>query len=488
MIFLQIIENLLILYFGIIFAVELYLFVLFVAIWHRNNKTVSIESPNYPGISILVPAYNESVTIANCVKSLLALDYPDYEVILINDGSTDRTLEVLISTFYLKKNGEFKYNDAFGTLQPTAIYSSSLDSRLIVIDKQNSGKADSLNVGLNLSRHDYCCSVDADSILDSGALKSIVFPFMKKGGDEIAMVGGALAVANDSVFGKNAIEAGGVPKSIWVRFQAIEYLRSFWVNRVGLSRYNILLILSGAFTLFKRDIVFQAGGFYSPYNRHPYLAQIAPARKGTVCEDLEIVVRIRRYLREKGLSDKTIFLPLPICWTEVPEKLSALARQRNRWHRGLIETLMIHRKMLFDPHYGVLGLVALPYYLFFEALGPVIRLITFLFIGILILQGRIHSLFTALLLLFVVIAGALALGMSTMAIERWAQKHSKIHLKALRYRSIGDWLKLLWAALLLDIFFGTIRNIWQLSGTIDFFRGAGNWGKISRVGLKETSQ
>jgi cellulose synthase/poly-beta-1,6-N-acetylglucosamine synthase-like glycosyltransferase len=485
MLILQIIENLLILYYGIIFAAELYLLLLFVMVWRHGKQDYLPKENKLPGISILVPAYNESVTIVSCVKSLLALDYPTLEIILVNDGSTDNTLETLKNAFGLQPSADFEYSDSFGTLKPVAIYRTDNNTRLLVVDKNNGGKADSLNVGLNLSQYDYCCSVDADSLLDSQALKSIVAPFLGKDGLNIAMVGGALAVANDSTFRNNSIDTGGIPKSTWVRFQAIEYLRSFWVNRVGLSRYDLLLILSGAFTLFKKDIILGAGGFYSPYNCHPYLASISPGNKGTVCEDMEIVVRIRRYLRENGRSDKAIYLPWPICWTEVPEKLSSLARQRNRWHRGLLETIWIHRKIIFDPRYGILGLMAIPYYLVFEALSPIIRVFTYIFLGLLIWTGRIHSLFTLLLLLFVVVTGALALGLATMAIESWAQKHSEIHLKALRYGSVGDWLKLLWAALLLDIFYGTMRNLWQLAGTVDFFRGAKKWGKLTRVGLKE---
>lgn len=488
MILFQIIENLLILYYSTIFAAELYLLLLFVIVWRRGKQDYLARETKLPGISILVPAYNESVTIVSCIKSLLALDYPTFEVIVVNDGSTDSTLETLKTAFELRYDPDFTYSDAFGTLKPLAIYRTNNNSCLLVVDKHNGGKADSLNVGLNLSQYDYCCSVDADSLLDTQALKSIIAPFIGQDGEKIAMVGGALAVANDSTIRNNSIDAGGIPKSTWVRFQAIEYLRSFWVNRVGLSRYNLLLILSGAFALFKKTIIQNAGGFFSPYNRHPYLTSIAKGSKGTVCEDMEIVVRIRRYLREKGLPDKAIYLPWPICWTEVPGKLSSLAKQRNRWHRGLFETIWIHRNIIFDPHYKVLGLVALPYYLIFEALSPIIRVFTYIFLGFLIWTGRIHSLFTLLLLLFVVITGALSLGMATMAIESWAQKYSKIHLKALRYRSLGDWLKLLWAALLLDIFFGTMRNLWQLAGTIDFFRGAKKWGNPSRIGLKENTK
>lgn len=485
MILIQIIENILILYYGTAFAVELYLLLLFLIVWSREKRNQIKEGIELPGISIIVPAYNESVTIVSCLNSLLALDYPNYEIILVNDGSTDDTLAKLIEVFGLETCVDFSYSDAFGTLTPTAIYRSKSHPRLIVVNKENGGKADSLNAGLNLSRYDYCCSVDADSLLDSQALKSIIAPFIGENGHRVAMVGGALAVVNDSLIRNSSVDASGIPKSIWVRFQAIEYLRSFWVNRFGLSRYNLLLILSGAFALFKKDIVFGAGGFFSPHNRHPYLTKIAKGKKGTVCEDMEIVVRIRRYLRENQLPDKAVYLPWPICWTEVPQMPSSLARQRNRWHRGLVETLWIHRDIIFDPKYKILGLVALPYYLIFEAIGPIIRMFTYVFLVFLFWIGKVYNLFTLLLLLFVVVAGALALGLVTVAIESWAQHNSKIHLRVLRYRTVGDWLKLLWTAFLLDIFFGTIRNIWQLAGIIDFIRGTKKWGKPTRVGFRE---
>ena len=481
----RIAENFLILYYGSIFIIETFLLLVFLVNW-KKRKSYQPAKPELPlpGISILVPAFNEAATIVPCVKSLLRLNYDQFEVLVINDGSTDETLAELIDAFELEQRETFAYRDNLGTLKPRRIFVAKSSPHLTVIDKENGGKADALNVGLNMARFDFCCSIDADSILDAESLKLIVLPFLGEKGESVALAGGALAVANGSVFRDDRIDAGDLPQSMWVRFQAIEYLRSFWVNRIGLSQLNLLLILSGAFTLFRKKVVMDVGGFYSRFSNNPYIIEILKGAKGTVCEDMEIVVRIRRYLREKKLPDKAVFIPWPICWTEVPETSAALARQRNRWHRGLLETIWYHRKIMFEPKYGRLGLVAMPYYLIFEALGPIVKTFTYVFIAYLVATGRIHDLFFLLLTLSVVLIGMLGLGIATVTVESWSRKNSPTHLRALRYRTGREWLKLLVTALYSELAFGFVRNFWQLAGIRDFLKGIKNWGKSSRIGLR----
>ncbi len=481
----RIAENFLILYYGTLFIIETFLLLVFLANWKkRKPHRFEHRKSSLPGISILVPAFNEAATIVPCVKSLLKLNYDQFEVLVINDGSTDETLAELVAAFELEPSESFTYYDNLGTLKPRRIYVSKNLPHLTVIDKENGGKADALNIGLNASRYDFCCSIDADSILDAESLRLIISPFLGENGESVALAGGALAVANGSVFQDDKIDVGGLPRSMWVRFQTIEYLRSFWVNRIGLSQLNLLLILSGAFTLFRKKVVMAVGGFYSRFCNSPYIIETLKTARGTVCEDMEIVVRIRRYLREKKLPDKAVFIPWPICWTEVPETFGALAKQRNRWHRGLLETIWYHRNIIFEPKYGRLGLVAMPYYLAFEAIGPIVKTFTYFFILYLIATGRIHDLFFLLLTLFVVLIGMLGLGIATVTVESWSRKYSPTHLRALRYRSGGEWLKLLVTALYSELAFGFIKNFWQLAGIRDFLKGIKNWGKSSRIGLK----
>jgi cellulose synthase/poly-beta-1,6-N-acetylglucosamine synthase-like glycosyltransferase len=483
MLAIRILENLLILYFGFYLMVELVLVLVFFRIWRRLPDSIPQPdlNPEY-GITILVPAHNEAVTIADCVRLLLQTDYPNFEVIVINDGSSDNTLEQLQAAFHLE-GIPCVWNDRLGAQEPRALFGSPIDSRLRVVDKPRGGKADALNAGLNFSRHQFICTLDADSILDAQALHQVIAPFRGLNGQKIVATGGALAVANGSRVTSNRFETEALPRNLWVLFQLIEYLRSFVVSRTALSRIGGLLIMSGAFTLFRRQVLLEAGGFLSPFNRHPYVQRVCRANMQTVCEDIEVVVRIRRFLREQGQPARIVYLPRPICWTEVPDQSVNLSRQRDRWHRGLLETLAMHRHLFFEPRYGTLGLVAMPYYLIFEASAPLVRVFTYTFVAFLLFTGLVNQGWLLMMMLTISLISALVMGLVTVRVERWSRNSSPVNLAALRYRSGLDWFWLLGLSILSDFTYAQIRLWWQLKGSWHFLRGNKSWGKFERKGF-----
>ncbi|MFN4232998.1 glycosyltransferase family 2 protein [Thermus sp.] len=303
-----------------------------------------------------MPTYNEEKTIAHSVRSFLSLHYPEFEVIVVADGPKDRTLEVLKEAFRLVEV-EWVYRRALATKPVRAVYRSLVYPNLIVVDKENGGKADALNAGLNLARYPLFCAVDADSLLDAQALLRASRLFLED--DRVLAVGGTLRPLNGAVVREGIVETLHLPRGYLEKVQIVEYARAFFMGRAGWSAMGALLIISGAFGLFRREEALRVGGY----------------RTDTVGEDMELVVRLHRRAREEGREYRIVYTPDPICYTEVPADWATLRKQRNRWHRGLWEVLWNHRTMLFNPRYGRLGLVAMPYFFLFEALAPVVEVL-----------------------------------------------------------------------------------------------------------------
>ena len=269
-------------------------------------------SHNIIPISVLAPAYNEEVTIVESVKSMLNMDYSNFEIIVINDGSKDSTLQTVIDAFNLHKIS-YPVRERVVTKKIRGIYYNPDIPRLRLIDKENGGKSDALNAGINVSRYPYIVSLDADSLLESDALLRIAMAFMQN--KYTVAVGGIIRVANGCKIENGKVLKVGLPKKIWALFQTIEYFRSFLVGRIGWNGFNSLLIISGAFGAFQKEAVLQVGGYTT----------------GTVGEDMELVIKLHRYMRLKKYKYQVTFLPDPICWTQVPEDLNILYRQRRRW-------------------------------------------------------------------------------------------------------------------------------------------------------------
>ncbi|WP_318312834.1 glycosyltransferase family 2 protein [Flagellimonas crocea] len=416
-----------------------------------------LQSTNLPSISILAPAYNEEANIVENVRSLLTVNYPSCEIVIINDGSKDGTLEKLIESFHLVKDDSIYY-DVLPSQTIKQTYRSSFKSfkNLKVVDKMNGGKADALNAGINISKHDIICCIDVDCVLESDALLKLIKPFLNNEKKVIAS-GGIIRIANSCVIEDGKIIEVKLPEKFLVRAQIIEYFRAFLMGRMAWSRIDGLLLISGAFGMFDKETVIEAGG-YNPK---------------TVGEDMELLVRMRRLMRTRKVDYTVGFIPDPLCWTEVPPNWTVLQRQRNRWTRGTAETLWMHRGMLFNPKYGVLGLLSTPYWLFFEWFAPLVEFFGILFFIVLMILGQINWIFV---LGFTMVSYGFAVLYSVTALffEEFSFQ---------QYKKTSYTYKLIFTAFLEPILFHPFILWASLKGNIDLIRGKKSWGNMSRAGL-----
>jgi cellulose synthase/poly-beta-1,6-N-acetylglucosamine synthase-like glycosyltransferase len=419
------------------------------------NYRVLMQSELVQPISIVAPAYNEEATVVGSVLSLLRLNYARTEVIVINDGSTDDTLGVLRREFALRRTRRL-YAAAIPTTAVRGIYVSRRPElkQLVVVDKENGGKADALNTGLNVSRYPLFCAIDADSILEDNALQRVAKPFLDD--EQVVAAGGIVRIANDCVVQRGRIRQVLLSHHMLPLFQIVEYFRAFLSGRMGWSRVNGLLIVSGAFGLFRKDVLIQCGG-YAP---------------DTVGEDMELVVRLHRYLIEHGIPYRIVFVPDPVCWTEAPSSLRVLARQRNRWHRGLLDTLLRHRHMLMRPRYGTIGLLAMPYFVLFELLAPVVEAVGYLFLPLLFL---LHLLSLELLVTFFMVSVAYGVFLSVGAV---LLEEISFH----RYPHPRDLARLLLVGIVENFGYRQLTVVWRLRAFVDHARGIRSWGAMQRVG------
>ena len=302
----------------------------------RKNSFVDyspvISSPFSPSVSIIAPAYNEGNTIVENIRSLLSIHYADFEVIIVNDGSKDDSMEKVIRHYNLEKV-DFLIQNKIPTKPIRGIYKSTnrAYSKLFVIDKENGGKADSLNAGINVSAKKYFAAIDVDCILEEDAILKMIKPFLEHSDERVIATGGVIRIANSCIVKDGKIIKVNLPRNLIARFQVLEYTRAFLMGRMAWSRLNGLLLISGAFGIFDREIVVLSGGYETK----------------TVGEDMELIVRMRRYMIEHEQKYRIVYIPDPLCWTEVPEKLKILSRQRNRWTRGNMETLFKHITLFF---------------------------------------------------------------------------------------------------------------------------------------------
>jgi cellulose synthase/poly-beta-1,6-N-acetylglucosamine synthase-like glycosyltransferase len=406
-----------------------------------------------PPITIVVPAYNEAATIAGAVRSLLQLEYPSFEIVVVNDGSTDATLEVLRREFHLVPFPE-AYRVSIPTRPIRGIHRSVPHRNLRVIDKENGGKADALNAGINAARSPLFCAVDADSILQRDSLQRVIRPFLED--PTMIACGGTLRVANGCRVSEGFLEEVGIPRSWLARIQVVEYLRAFLFGRLGWSAMNAMLIVSGAFGLFRRTVVVEAGGY----------------RTSTVGEDMELVTRLHRLHRTARKPYRISFVPDPICWTEAPETLGVLRRQRERWQRGLLESLAANRSLLFHPRGGAPGWVAFPVALAFEALGPVVEIAGYAFMVAMFAVGRVSG--QALVAFLLASLGmGLLLSVAALLLEELS-----FHL----YQRPRHFALLLCAMVLESFGYRQLTALWRIravAGWILFRRG--EWGEMKRT-------
>jgi cellulose synthase/poly-beta-1,6-N-acetylglucosamine synthase-like glycosyltransferase len=406
-----------------------------------------------PPVSLLVPAYNEEATIASSVRSLLQLDYPDFEIVVVNDGSRDATMEALKSAFDLEPFPE-AYWQRLAAKPVRGIYRSRTVPNLRVVDKENGGKADALNVGINASRHPLFCAMDADSILQRDSLRRVVAPFLED--STTVASGGTVRIANGcTVSGGNLVRVA-LPRSPLALLQIVEYLRAFLFGRVGWAAVNALLIISGAFGVFDKEAVVEAGGY----------------RADTIGEDMELIVRLHRVLQERGTPYAIHFVPDPICWTEAPESLAVLKSQRIRWQRGLAESLHKNGDLLRRGG-GSAGTLAFPFFLVFECWGPLIEVAGYVFMTAMFLIGQISgTAFVAFLLL------AFSLGF-LLSVSALLLEEMTFHV----YPRFGQAGVLVLTAVAENLGYRQLVTLWRLIGLVRWMRGAQqSWGTMTRKG------
>lgn len=410
-----------------------------------------------PAVTVICPAYNEEAGIVQCVHALLNLRYPDYRVIVINDGSTDGTLPQLRDAFRLRRV-DCVYTPDIPTANVRGIYLSPEQPWLTVVDKCNGGKADALNAGINLTRTPLFCSVDADSVLEPDALLHTVKPFVEQP-ERVAAVGGIIGIANGARIEGGSVVSNRLPRNPLVRFQVLEYLRAYLTGCASGSRTNNLLIISGAFAVYRRDLVAAMGGY----------------RTNIVGEDAELTTHLHRYLRERGTPYAIVAIPDLVCWTEAPETLRVLSRQRRRWHHGLAETLLAHRVLAFNPRYGGLGLTGYPYLLVIELCAPVIEALGYPLLVLSFLTGMLEWR-VALLLFGVAASYGIFLSLGALVLDEVGYRY---------YPGWHDQARLSVTALLEVFGYRQFTVVWRLLGLWDMVSGRHMWGSMERRGLSK---
>ena len=442
-----------------------YLVMLIIAMWTSAMHQHRLESfrlgwiketPMTPPVTIIAPAHNEEASIRSAVRNLLQIDYPQLEVIVVNDGSEDRTFQELLDEFHLRLVRAIYVPEA-RTASVRGLYRSDVDARLVVIDKDAGGsKADAVNAGLNAATSPYVCVVDSDSLLERDALLRIMVPILADPKRVIA-VGGIIRVLNGSEIEAGQLRRIRLPRKSIEVIQVVEYLRAFLVGREAWAQGNMLMIISGAFGLFRTDLVRAVGGY----------------RSSSIGEDFDLVARLHRYMLEKGTDYEIGFAPDPMCWTEVPSDMKSLGRQRARWQKGLLDVLWPNRDMLFRPRYGMVGCFALPYLWLFELLAPVAEIIG---IATIILAACLGVLSKEFFLQFLLFGFAFATVISI----------GSVLLEEITYKRYNDWKDV--ARLISYCFFEhfpyrQLHMIWRLQGLWQYLRGDHVWKPLNRKGF-----
>jgi cellulose synthase/poly-beta-1,6-N-acetylglucosamine synthase-like glycosyltransferase len=404
-------------------------------------------------ISVIMPAYNESSSIITATRAMLQLEYPDYEVVVVNDGSRDDTLEKLTNEFRLQPFPE-AYRQRVPCKPVRGVYRSLRYPSLRVIDKENGGsKADAMNAGINACRFPLFCAVDADSILELNSLRRAVRPFLED--PDVVAAGGTVRIANGCKVRGGFLEQVGLSSSFLAQVQVVEYLRAFLFGRMGWDYLNAVLIVSGAFGVFDKEAVVEVGGY----------------RPDAIGEDMELILRLHRLLRERKKRYRITFVPNPICWTDAPEDLATLRKQRVRWHHGLAQSLMLHKSLFFKRDGGAVSWLAMPFFYLFELLGPAIEVAGYIFMLIAALLGWISWEVTAI---FFCLAVGLGVMLSTSAL---VLEELSFHV----YPRMRDLFRLFFIAIIENFGYRQLTVLWRLQGLYGWLRGKKpEWGTMKR--------
>jgi cellulose synthase/poly-beta-1,6-N-acetylglucosamine synthase-like glycosyltransferase len=411
-----------------------------------------------PPIAVIAPAYNEELTIVESVKALLALQYPDFEVIVVNDGSKDGTLQVLIDSFGVAPVR--RYHELAVQNQPIrGLYANPAIPRLVVVDKVNGGKADAMNAGINVARTPLVCVIDADTLLESDALLRVVRPFIEEPVKTVA-VGGTIRIANGCRVESGRVIEARLPGNLLALFQIVEYLRAFLMARLGLSEMGTLMIISGAFGLFKRSTAVEVGGF----------------SQNTVGEDMELVTKLHRHMRDQKRPYRVTYIPEPVSWTEAPETLKILSNQRSRWQRGSLETFFKHRDMFLNPRYGRIGWLGFGQVFIVDVLGPIVEVAGYVLIPFLWLLGLISFeyvlAFVAIVFTFGMFVSVASLVLEEIQLRRLPRARDLVILTAV--------------ATLENFGYRQINNLWRVRGWWQYLRKQEGWGEMTRKGFQRS--
>ena len=434
-----------------------------ISMWQIKKQTLLFERDLLPSISIIAPAYNEEKTIINSVTSLLNLKYPKYEVVVVNDGSKDQTIDVLIDHFKLERKHPF-FKLQLKTKMLRGVYVNKHIPNLIVVDKQNGGKADALNLGINVAKSDYVCGIDADSLLEEDALLKLMSITLDDTTEHIAL-GGNIVPVNGCIVDKGKIEKPGLGKNGLVRFQTLEYLRAFTTGRIGWSKLRSLLIVSGAFGLFQRKSIIETGG---------YLTISGDLKKDTVGEDMELVVRLTYQALTKNKKYRVEYVHHANCYTELPSDLGSFLKQRNRWQRGLLDILSYHRKLLFNPTYKQPGMIAFPYFFIFEMMGPFFETVGYLALLIGLILGILNTPLVIVLLVVTIGYGIVISLFSLYIAER----------KTVFYSNKETWI-LVMMAIIENFGYRQFVSLHRIVSTFSALRENHVWGSQKRQGFQK---
>lgn len=418
-----------------------------------EDRQALLSSPFVPSISVLVPAYNEELSIVETVAALRTLAYPNLEVVVVDDGSTDRTVEVLRDSFELVPV-HLAHPRGIETEPLTAMFRSATNYNLVVAAKGNGGKADALNAAANIASGELVCALDADTVVEEDAMLKLVRPFLRS--RDVVAAGATIRIVNDCVVERGRITDVRAPRNALAGLQAVEYLRAFLFGRLGWNRLGGNLVISGAFGLFRRDALLAIGGY-----------------DHGVGEDIELIVRLRRHGYETNQQALVEFVPDPVAWTEAPHSLQVLSRQRDRWHRGLADTVWRHRGVL-GRRYGRLGMVSMPIFVLVELLAPVIEAIGLVVLPVGFILGRVDATFA---LLYLALAYGLAMMLSVLALLFE-------ELSFRRYGTVKDRSILLLWAVLENVGYRQLTVWWRLKGLFHFLRGNTEWGVMERSGFR----
>lgn len=423
-----------------------------------------VSATDIPSVTLVAAAYNEGRTIVENVKSLLSIQYPFYELLIVNDGSTDNSMKLLIDKYKLEAIDSTFIVQPIPTAMVRAVYRSTEAQyrHLTIIDKNNGGKSDALNCGINFAHTELILCTDADCIVEQDAILKLVRPYLEEGDREIIACGGAIGVANDSEIKEGVLKKLRVPKDLLPTTQVVEYIRAFLIGRMGWGEVNGLMLISGAFGMYPRTRLLEVGGFNTK----------------TVGEDLELCIRLRVHMEKLKKKYKVVNVPETLCWTEVPHSYEVFVKQRDRWARGLWETLKLHKYLFLNPKYGKMGMIFFPYWCLFEFGAPIIEFLGIMFMIVFGIYGLIDWPFAILLFLAVYLLGCI---FSSVAVFFYI-------LNFRHYSSAKEIAELLLAAYLEPFIFHPILVFGQLKGLYKKLFGIkSGWGNMTRKGFASGS-